>query len=84
MSRSIEVRSRRTIVPSRSKGSITCRMPPTSSGVASRRLSSFSSTTIVPMPSCVKTSIRIAPSVAKGRMCERSTPPSQALTQCCR
>jgi hypothetical protein len=31
MSRSISVRSRRTSVPSRSKGSISCRMPPTSS-----------------------------------------------------
>ena len=58
--------------------------PPTSSDVASRRLSSFSSTTMVPMPSCVKTSISSAPSTANGRMCERSTPPWQALTQCCR
>ena len=33
MSRSISVRSRRTSVPSRSKGSISCRMPPTSSAV---------------------------------------------------
>jgi hypothetical protein len=37
-SRSISVRSRLTSVPSFSNGSISCRMPPTSSGVASRRL----------------------------------------------
>ena len=34
------------------------------------------------MPSCVKTSISSAPSIANGRMCERSTPPRQARTQC--
>ena len=39
-------------VPSRSKGSINCRMPPMSSAVASRSDSSFSSITMVPMPSC--------------------------------
>jgi hypothetical protein len=50
-------------------------------GVAWRRLSSFSSTTIVPMPSCVNTSMRSDPSIANGRMCERSTPPRQARTQ---
>jgi hypothetical protein len=37
-SRSISVRLRLTRVPSFSNGSISCRMPPTSSGVASRRL----------------------------------------------
>ena len=82
MSRSISVRSRLTSVPSRSNGSISCSTPPMSSGVAWRRLSSFSSTTIVPMPSCVNTSISSAPSTANGRMCERSTPPRQARTQC--
>ena len=55
-----------------------------SSAVASRRLSSFSSTTMVPMPSCTYTSSSSEPSTANGRMWLRSTPASQALTQCCR
>jgi hypothetical protein len=46
------VRLRLTSVPSRSKGSMSCRMPPMSSAVASRSDSSFSSITMVPMPSC--------------------------------
>ena len=55
-------------------------MPPTSSMVASRSASSVSSTTIVPTPSCRKNSSSTDPSTAKGTMCERATPPSQAFS----
>ena len=80
MSRSIWWRPRR--VPSDSSGSISDRMPPTSSGVASRRLSRFSYEIIVPTPSCRNSSSSMLPSSDCGIRCARS--PRHARIECFR